>query len=115
MTLSAGADSRAVFSLLLTVFDASRIVAITEGDTDSLDSKLSKHIAKRYGTRSYLIEDVSHHPDFKPFLTLCDLKIFPGNGDLTVKDATLKSVPVLESNPGIVCHGDGGEMYRQLF
>lgn len=109
--LSAGFDSRVVFSLLLSVVDdPSQILVRSTGETNSLDVQVARRLAKMYGTR--FISDIPIPPDPNDFLAHCDLLAFAMNGATHGKRAMMNPLPKFKRHPKTYASGFGGEMFR---
>jgi hypothetical protein len=111
--LSAGFDSRVVFSLLLSVIDdPSRIIATTWGEANSEDIQVAHRLAKMYGTRFSSFVEVPPPPD--DFIARCDLLAFAMNGGTPGKRA-MKYPSGFTRHPKTYASGSGGEIFRGFF
>src|SRR5690606_24850160 len=105
--LSAGFDSRVVFSLLLSVIDdPSRIIATTWGAANSRDIRVANRLAKMYGTRFSSFVELPPPPD--DFIARCDLLAFAMNGGTPGKRA-MKYPSGFTPHPKAYASGSGGE------
>ncbi len=112
VTLSSGLDSRAVFALLKSVYDTSKITCLTAGGLESLNVKVASQLSKWYGVKWRQIEHTLQSPSLDNFLRYSDALAFAINGDETIKDLAIKSCTFPNQNKTMVWHGDGGELFR---
>ena len=111
-TLSAGLDTRGIFSLLLSIMEPSQIIAYSSGDPDYSDVKVASKIAKIYGTRFYR---KLHSPAvIDTFISHSDLIAYSMNGDCPGSFG-LFPLPELEPYAKLIFFGDGGEIFRGFY
>ena len=111
--LSAGIDSRVVWSLLLSVIDdPSRILSISGGEGHCLDVRVARRLAAMYGTGFLSQMEIPPSPD--EFLGRCDLLAFSMNGGTPGKRA-IKSPTKFTPHPQTYACGNGGEIYRGYY
>lgn len=95
--LSAGLDSRAVWSLLVSVVDnPSRIIATSVGEVNNVKVKVASRLAKMYGTGFASYAEPA--PSGDDFLARCDLLAFSMNGGTPGKRA-MKYPKIFRTNP----------------
>ena len=111
--LSAGFDSRVVWSLLLSVIDnPARIMACSGGEVHSLDVEVAKRLAGMYGTG--FVSQAERPPTPDEFLTRLDLLAFAMNGGTPGKRA-MKHAADFTFCPQVYASGNGGEIYRGYY
>ncbi|MCG8368680.1 MAG: hypothetical protein MJA27_35760 [Pseudanabaenales cyanobacterium] len=113
ISLSAGFDSRAVMSLLLSVVDPSQIVAFTVGEFNDLDVQVARQLAKTHRIR--FSSEAPPPPYSDDFVAFCDFLAFSVNGDVSSKSATIQSLPNFEPNQKPLLCGAGGEIFRGYY
>jgi hypothetical protein len=108
--LSAGLDSRVVWSLLLSVIDKpSRIIATTSGGSNSVEVRVACQLAKMYGTQFSSFVELP--PSADDFVARCDLLAFSMNGGTPGKRA-MKYPIIFKAHPQTYACGPGGEIFR---
>ena len=111
--LSAGFDSRVVWSLLLSVInEPSRIIATTWGEANSMDIRVAHRLTKMYGTRFSSFVEAPPLPD--DFVARCDLLAFAMNGGTPGKRA-MKYPTEFTRHPKTYACGSGGEIFRGYY
>ncbi|MFQ6027523.1 MAG: hypothetical protein ACE5Q6_08530, partial [Dehalococcoidia bacterium] len=111
--LTAGADSRAAFSLLLSVTEPSRIHAFCRGEEQSWEVQVARRLAEHYGVKfSTVVPEPDTVASEENFITHCDLRAFHMNGDTDAKRAAIGWVPTYDPNPIRRASGRNGEFFR---
>lgn len=116
--LSAGIDSRAVLSLLLSIIDdPNKIVVRTYGNSQSLDVRIARELCQ---TRSIKFENtktnISPNQSLETFLNLVDHHAFAANANYTARLAAIyPSLPQIADPNSLFLGGQGGENYRGKF
>lgn len=113
LTMSAGADSRAVFALTRgTIADAAeRIIPICVGDPDSLDVQVAREICAQYQIPYQTRGATVSSPE--DFLRACGKAAFANNGDNNAISYIIDA-PYYDcaKRTTTILHGNGGEIYR---
>lgn len=111
--LSAGLDSRAVWSLLLSIIDQpSRIIATAGGEANNIEVRVANRLAKMYGTRFSSSVEVPPSPE--DFVARCDPLAFAMNGGTPGKRA-MKFPSEFSRHPKTYACGSGGEIFRGYY
>jgi hypothetical protein len=110
--LTGGADSRALFGLLVSVLEPARLVAQTSGSPDEFDVSAARRIARAYGVRHKL--GAPEVPSSDAFLTNCDALAYYRNGDVCSKRAMYRLFHYDHDAP-VKFGGQGGEIFRGHF
>ncbi len=110
--LTAGIDSRAGLSMLLSLYPVERLKAVTVGTEDHLDVRYAKRVAACLGVTHEIRPVVM--PSTEDFFENLDMLTFYRNGDLS---AAYAIAPVFQFDPRAILlwgHG-GGELFRPYF
>jgi hypothetical protein len=114
--LTAGVDSRAVLSLLMSTVSSTRIQAITVGEPDDLDVIVAKRLARAYGLgHASLRSSDCAAPSSDDFATHGALVAFATNGDSNAKVLAIQPLPQFVSTPPLLLCGEGGEIFRGYY
>lgn len=111
--LTAGQDTRAVLSLLLSVVPRDQIVAVTGGKNHSGEVSVAARLAKLYRVRHRIAEEESSCVTLPEFKQTVDALAFGMNGDSNAKYAATYSAQF--TGDYIHLTGGGGEIFRGRF
>ena len=117
LDLSAGMDTRAVLSLLLSVKPSQKVIVYSRGSASDLDVQIASKLAKMYGINFRHLSESISTPD--EFLSKCDLNAFTTNGNSNSgKCITKSSIHPLDrygQKPVLHLNGQAGEIFRRYY
>lgn len=114
--LTAGLDSRAVFSLLLSCLPAHDVAAVSVGHPDDRDVDVARRLSRLYGISfSVITDEQSQAPPPADFRTHCDLSAFALNGDGNAKVFAIQPRPIFERWADTYFCGEAGELFRGFY
>jgi hypothetical protein len=108
-SLTAGLDSRAMLSLLISVVDPKQITTFTHGEPNCLDAQVAQKLAQMAGVKHVV---KSPQKSNESLIDYADLLAFYFNGDATSKVGLICSPPDFQSHSQPCLGGFGAEMFR---
>lgn len=112
LDLTAGADSRAVLAIMLSVYDPSKLQVLTTGRPEDLDARVAGSICRHYGLSHEVIE--APVPQTNDFIDNLSSLAFYLNGDTNGKRACREAY-AYDVNAPIAIGGGGGEIFRGYY
>ena len=110
--LTAGIDSRTVASVLLSVVDSGRILAVTGGGPENFEVKTAARIARRYDfDHDLMVPSAENSTAFEPHSRLL---AFISNGTANSKRAA-RALPSLDLAYPPTFIGNGSEIYQGFY
>lgn len=111
IALTAGVDSRAALSLVLSQRDRSTIESYTRGDPNTLDVRVARAISHRLGIAH---RRVDHEQSVEgPIATNLELVALATNGSGSAERALARALEVARTPPAL--GGGGGEIFRGYY
>ncbi|MEJ7714140.1 MAG: hypothetical protein WKF84_30930 [Pyrinomonadaceae bacterium] len=112
--LTAGEDSRAVLSLLLAETRPEQIVAITDGEQESLDASVARRIATMYGVRHLILETETRYAELEDFRYGVEGYAFAMNANANAMYSATGRRKI-EAAGRVTCTGTGSEVFRGFY
>ncbi len=113
--LTAGEDSRAVLSLLLTETRPEQIVAITDGKQESLDASVARQIARMYGVRHLILETETRYAELEDFRQGVEGYAFAMNANANAMYSATGRRKIEAAAGRVTCTGAGSEVFRGAY
>ncbi|WP_146242319.1 hypothetical protein [Acaryochloris thomasi] len=108
-SLTAGLDSRAMLSLLISVVDPKKITTFTSGQPNCLDVQIAQKLAHIAGVKHNVMSPEKHNENL---INYADLLAFYFNGDATSKVGLISPLPNFQPNNQPHLGGLAAEIFR---